>query len=175
MIPSMSHVQILVYNENFIGIKEKKQPHLQIYLFLKMSLQNIFLNMEEMFHVSNVICLQFIFINSTFEYKGFFFNNFIIYVFLIVEFGLWYVWSQAVEFRLNSCGTRAQFLRSVWNLPRPRIDPVSPALAGGFFTTKPPGKPSISLFNRKVEILLESILYIQLVTIHTRQKASLFL
>ena len=68
MIHSMSHVQILVYNENFIGIKEKKYPHLQIYLFLKMSLQNIFLNMEEMFHVSNVICLQFIFINSIFEY-----------------------------------------------------------------------------------------------------------
>lgn len=36
-----------------------------------MSLQNVFLNMEEMLHVSNVICLQFIFINSIFEYKFF--------------------------------------------------------------------------------------------------------
>ena len=27
------------------------------------------------------------------------------------------------------------------NLPNPGIEPVSPALAGGFFTTEPPGKP----------------------------------
>ena len=27
------------------------------------------------------------------------------------------------------------------NLPNPGIKPVSPALAGGFFTTDPPGKP----------------------------------
>ena len=27
------------------------------------------------------------------------------------------------------------------NLPDPRIKPMSPALAGGFFTTEPPGKP----------------------------------
>ena len=26
-------------------------------------------------------------------------------------------------------------------LPRPGIEPVSPALADGFFTTEPPGKP----------------------------------
>ena len=28
------------------------------------------------------------------------------------------------------------------DLPDPGIKPVSPALAGGFFTTEPPGKPS---------------------------------
>ena len=28
------------------------------------------------------------------------------------------------------------------NLPNPRVKPVSPALAGRFFTTEPPGKPS---------------------------------
>ena len=28
-----------------------------------------------------------------------------------------------------------------WDLPDPKIEPVSPALAGGFFTTDPPGKP----------------------------------
>ena len=28
----------------------------------------------------------------------------------------------------------------MWDLPRPGIDPVSPALAGGFLTTAPPGK-----------------------------------
>ena len=27
------------------------------------------------------------------------------------------------------------------------IEPVSPAVAGGFFTTEPPGKPNLSLFN----------------------------
>ena len=29
----------------------------------------------------------------------------------------------------------------MWDLPRPGIEPVSPALAGRFFTTEPPGKP----------------------------------
>ena len=28
------------------------------------------------------------------------------------------------------------------DLPDPGIEPVSPALAGGFFTSEPPGKPS---------------------------------
>ena len=30
----------------------------------------------------------------------------------------------------------------MWNLPGPGIEPVSPALAGGFFTTEPSGKPA---------------------------------
>ena len=29
----------------------------------------------------------------------------------------------------------------MWDLPGPGIKPVSPALAGGFLTTAPPGKP----------------------------------
>ena len=29
----------------------------------------------------------------------------------------------------------------MWDLPRPGLEPVSPALAGGFLTTAPPGKP----------------------------------
>ena len=28
----------------------------------------------------------------------------------------------------------------MWDLPGPGLEPVSPALAGGFFTTVPPGK-----------------------------------
>ena len=32
----------------------------------------------------------------------------------------------------------------MWNLPRPGIEPMSPALAGEFFTTGPPGKSRIS-------------------------------
>ena len=43
--------------------------------------------------------------------------------------------------RLSSCGSRAQLLRSMLDLPRPGLEPVSPALAGRFSTTAPPGKP----------------------------------
>ena len=43
--------------------------------------------------------------------------------------------------RLSNCGSRAQLLRSMWDLPRPGLEPVSPALAGRFSTTAPPGKP----------------------------------
>ena len=41
----------------------------------------------------------------------------------------------------SHCGLQASVLHSTWGLPRSRIEPVSPALAGGFFTTEPPGKP----------------------------------
>ena len=43
--------------------------------------------------------------------------------------------------RLSSCGSWAQLLRGMWDLPRPGLQPVSPALAGRFSTTAPPGKP----------------------------------
>ena len=43
--------------------------------------------------------------------------------------------------RLSRCGSRAQLLRGTWDLPRPGLQPVSPALAGRFSTTEPPGKP----------------------------------
>ena len=43
--------------------------------------------------------------------------------------------------RLSNCGSRAQLLRGMWDLPRPGLEPVSPALAGRFLTTVPPGKP----------------------------------
>ena len=43
--------------------------------------------------------------------------------------------------RLNSFGAWAQQLCSMWDLPRSGIKPVSPALAGGIFTTEPPRKP----------------------------------
>ena len=36
---------------------------------------------------------------------------------------------------------QASRFHSIWDLPRPRIEPVFPALAGGFFTTELPGKP----------------------------------
>ena len=43
--------------------------------------------------------------------------------------------------RLSSCGSQAQLLCGMWDLPRPGLEPVSPALAGRFSTTAPPGKP----------------------------------
>ena len=43
--------------------------------------------------------------------------------------------------RLSRCGSRAQLLRGMWDLPGPGLEPVSPALAGRFSTTAPPGKP----------------------------------
>ena len=45
--------------------------------------------------------------------------------------------------RLSNCGSRAQPLRGMWDLPGPGVEPVSPALAGRFSTTAPPGKPDI--------------------------------
>ena len=44
--------------------------------------------------------------------------------------------------RLSSCGSQAQLLRGMWDLPRPGLEPVSPALAGRHSTTAPPGKPT---------------------------------
>ena len=49
--------------------------------------------------------------------------------------------------RLSSCGSRAQLLHGMWDLPRPGLEPVSPALAGRFSSTAPPGKPNLFIFN----------------------------
>ena len=43
--------------------------------------------------------------------------------------------------RLSNCGSRAQLLCSMWDLPRPGLEPISSALAGRFSATEPPGKP----------------------------------
>ena len=40
-------------------------------------------------------------------------------------------------------------------LPGPRIEPVSPELAGGFFTTELPEKPCDGVFNDDNGVLLE--------------------
>ena len=77
---------------------------------------------------------------------------------LIVVHRLWGVWasvtaaqglssfgSRTPEHRLSRCGARAEVLRIKWALPGPGVELVCPALAGGFFTTEPPGK-SLTLF-----------------------------
>ena len=48
--------------------------------------------------------------------------------------------TRARECRLSSLGARALSPRGMWNLPKPGIEPVSAALAGGFLSTVPPGK-----------------------------------
>ena len=55
--------------------------------------------------------------------------------------------SQALKHRLSSCGARAALLHSVWRPPGPGVEPMSPALAGRFFTTEPPGRPYNTLKN----------------------------
>ena len=45
--------------------------------------------------------------------------------------------------RLSCCGT--QLLLGMWDLPRSGSEPMSPALAGRFLTTGPPGKSRYSL------------------------------
>ena len=62
--------------------------------------------------------------------------------------------SLAAKHRLQACGIQqlwhtgsvvvahgAQLLCGMWDLPRPGLEPMSPALADGFLTTVPPGKP----------------------------------
>ena len=48
--------------------------------------------------------------------------------------------------RLSNCDSRAQSLHGMWDLPGPGLEPVSPALAGRFSTTAPPGKPYFSSY-----------------------------
>ena len=52
--------------------------------------------------------------------------------------------SQALELGLNSCGLQALVSHGIWNLHGPGIEPMSPALAGGFLSTVPPGKSKTS-------------------------------
>ena len=44
--------------------------------------------------------------------------------------------ARALDHRL-----RSWLLHGMWDLPGLGVEPMSPALAGGFFTTEPPGKP----------------------------------
>ena len=54
--------------------------------------------------------------------------------------------SVVVEHRLSTRGTQAWLLCSLWNLPRPGIKPMSPALAGRFLSTVPPEKSDFFIF-----------------------------
>ena len=52
--------------------------------------------------------------------------------------GSWYRERGLQACRLSSCGTWAWLFHGIWDLPRPEVKPVSPALAGGFLTPEPP-------------------------------------
>ena len=54
--------------------------------------------------------------------------------------GFSYCRAQALECTGLSCGTQAEFLCSMWNLPWLGIEPMFPVLAGRLSTTGPPGK-----------------------------------
>ena len=54
--------------------------------------------------------------------------------------------SWAPECGLTSCGAWAFLLCSVWDRPGSGMELLSPALAGGFFTTEPPGKPWMNIW-----------------------------
>ena len=48
--------------------------------------------------------------------------------------------------RLSNCGSRSQLLHGMWDPLGPGLEPMSLALAGGFLTTAPPGKPLLIVF-----------------------------
>ena len=48
--------------------------------------------------------------------------------------------------RLSSCGSRAQSLCGMWDLPGPGFEPMSPASAGRLSSTAPPGKPLYAFY-----------------------------
>ena len=67
-----------------------------------------------------------------------------------------------LERGLNSRSARASLPRGVWNLPGPGIEPMFPALAGGFLTTGPPGKSHIAIFkidNQKTWCISQGTLF----------------
>ena len=61
--------------------------------------------------------------------------------------------------RLSSCGSRAQLLRGMWDLPRPGLEPVSPASAGRLSTTAPPGKPKLSFLMQRFPVIKMFVLH----------------
>ena len=74
--------------------------------------------------------------------------------------GLQWLRSWAPEHRLNSCGSQAQLALSMWDLPRCRIQPVFPALAGGVFTTEPPGKGQWYLIKTLLRFIFLTFIYL---------------
>ena len=71
---------------------------------------------------------------------------------VVVARGLSSCGSRALECRLSSCGMWTWLVCSMWDLPGPGLVPVSPALAGAFLTTAPPGKSRYVSFKEPFSI-----------------------
>ena len=69
---------------------------------------------------------------------------------VVAAHGLSSCGSRALERRLSSCDARAYLLHGMWDLPGPGLEPVPPALAGGFLTTAPPGKSLLPSFKNHI-------------------------
>ena len=52
-----------------------------------------------------------------------------------------------LEHGLTTCGAWASLIRGIWNLSRPGIQPMSPALAGRFLSIAPPQKSLFLTFD----------------------------
>ena len=77
--------------------------------------------------------------------------------------------------RLSSCGSRAQLLRGMWDPPRPGPEPVSPALAGRFSTTAPPGKPEVHFLKNNFFVTQNDSIHIAfLITVIRSEKPNFF-
>ena len=63
---------------------------------------------------------------------------------IIVAHGLNRCGYRALEHRFSSCGAQAQLPCGMWDLPRPGIEPMFPALAGGILPLSHQGNPSLS-------------------------------
>ena len=62
--------------------------------------------------------------------------------------------SQALKRRLSSCSAQALLLRGMWDLPRPELEPVSPALADRFLTTVPQGSTNVLSIKERTFIVI---------------------
>ena len=61
----------------------------------------------------------------------------------------------------------SQLLLGMWNLPGPEIEPMPPALAGGFLSTVPLGRsPNIPHFIMSLLQILTMISFFLLIDIH---------
>ena len=87
--------------------------------------------------------------------------------------GLQQLWLSDSRARAQELWYTVLIARGMWNLPRSGIEPVSPALAGGFFTTELPGKPHSeyntqkpSYFVSKELFLLASLIFFPFLTFY---------
>ena len=63
--------------------------------------------------------------------------------------------------RLSNCGSRAQLLRGMWDLPRPGLEPVSPALAGDSHPLRHQGSPYITFEISVFKVLIHECKLVQ--------------